>query len=78
MCFTAGWIEQLCIWLVIVIGIFAVIRAVLPALLAMIGIPIVAVLVNIALWVVLAIMCIKIIFMLFECLLSGPGLSLLR
>jgi hypothetical protein len=44
----------------------------------MIGIPIISVLVNIALWVILAIMCIKIIFMLFECLLSGPGLGLLR
>jgi hypothetical protein len=78
MCFTIGWVEQLCIWLIIVFAVFAIIRAVLPMLTGMIGIPIVVTIINIVLWAVLAILCVKIIFMLFACLLSGPGVAMLR
>lgn len=41
-CFGLGWLEQLCIWLIIVFAVIAII-------------------------------CVKILFMLFGCLLEGPG-----
>jgi len=72
-CFSLGWIEQLCIWLIIVFAIVAIIRLLVPFLAGMIGIPVVAQIINIVLWAVVAIMCVYIIFTLIACLLSASG-----
>jgi len=72
-CFSLGWIEQLCIWLIIVFAIVAIIRLLVPFLAGMIGIPVVAQIINIVLWAVVAIMCVYIIFALIACLLSASG-----
>ena len=73
MCFSLMWAEQLCIWLVIIFAVFAVIRLVMPYLTSLIGSPLIVGIINIILWAIVAIMAIKVIFMLFSCVLSGPG-----
>lgn len=73
MCFSLGWLEQLCVWLVIVAAVVAIIRLVVPALVGWIGFPIVGQIINIVLWAVVAILCIYIIFGLLSCLLGAGG-----
>src|ERR1700743_1364311 len=73
-CFSLGWIEQLCIWLVMVIAVVSIIKLLVPYLTGLIGIPIVSQIVNIVLWAVVAIMCIYIIFALIGCLFGGAGI----
>jgi hypothetical protein len=73
MCFSLGWVQELCIWLIIVFAVIAIIRLVMPLLLGWIGNPIVVGIINIVLYAVIAIMCVKILFLLFGCLLEGPG-----
>lgn len=73
-CFSLGWIEQLCVWIVCVIALVAIINLVLPWLTAQIGVPIVAQIIRIVLWAVVAIACIYIIFALLACILGGGGL----
>lgn len=75
MCFSLAWIEQVCVWLIVVIAIVSIIRLLVPYLMGLIGIPIVAQIINIVLWAVVAIMCVYIIFALISCLIgSGGGL----
>jgi hypothetical protein len=74
MCFSMAWIEQLCIWLIMVISVVAIIRLLVPYLTGLIGVPIVAQIINIVLWAVVAIMCVYIIFALIGCLLGGGGI----
>ena len=76
-CFTLGWLEQVCVWLVIVAALVAIINLVVPYLTSLIGLPIVAQIISIALWAMVAIMCIYIVFALIGCLL-GSGGSLLH
>ena len=82
MCFSLGAIEMLLIWLVIVCAVIAVIKLLLiPLVLSPMGAPgnIIIQIVNIIVWVVVAIFCIYIIFDLLACLLSGGiGVSHLR
>ena len=74
-CFSLGWIEQVCIWLIMVFAIIAIIRLLVPLLLGMIGVPIIGQIINIVLWAIVAIMCVYIIFALLSCLVgSGGGL----
>ena len=75
MCFSLAWIEQLCVWLIVVAALVAIINLSVPYLTGLIGIPIVAQIIKIVLWAVVAIMCVYIIFGLIACLLgSGGGL----
>lgn len=73
-CFSLGWLEQLCVWLIIVCAVVAIIRLLVPFLTGMIGIPIVGQIINIVLWAVVAIMCCYVIFALLSCLISGGGM----
>src|SRR6266700_7397702 len=66
-CFSLGWIEQVCIWLIVVIAIVSIIKLLVPLLMGLIGIPVVAQIINIVLWAVVAIMCVYIIFALIAC-----------
>lgn len=70
-CFSLGWIEQLCIWLIMVIAVVSIIRLLVPYLTGLIGIPIVAQIINIVLWAVVACMAVYIIFALISCLIGG-------
>ena len=72
-CFSLGWIEQLCIWLIVVCAVVAIIRLLVPFLTGMIGIPLVAQIINIVLWCVVAVMCCYVCFALLECVLSAGG-----
>lgn len=72
-CFSLGWIEQLCIWLIVVCAVVAIIRLLVPYLTGLIGIPLVGQIINIVLWAVVAIMCVYIIFALLSCLLGAGG-----
>ena len=81
-CFSLEWIEQLLIWLVVIIAIVAIIRLVLPYLLSLFGPQpagggIVFRIISIVLWAVVAIFCIYIAFDLIACLISSGGPHLL-
>ena len=73
-CLSLGFVEQLLVWLFIVIAIVAIIRLLIPFLTSLTGFPIVGQVLEIILWVVVAIMIIYVIFALLSCMLSGtPG-----
>lgn len=75
MCFSLGWIEQLCVWFVILWAVVAIIRLAVPYLVGLIGIPIVGQIITIVLWAVVAIMAIHIIFALISCLVGAGGFT---
>ena len=76
MCFSLAWIEQLCVWLVIVCAIVAILKLLLPWVASMIG-GIVPAVINIVLWAVIAIFVIYFCFALIECLGGMGHLSLM-
>ncbi len=67
-CFTLGYLQQLLIWLIIVGAVIAIIRLVVPWVLAQVGIPLVGAVVNIILWAIVCILVIYIVFALLGCL----------
>lgn len=67
MCFTLGWIEQLCVNLVFIITLVSITRLVIPWLSGWIGIPLVGQIIMIVLWAVIAVFCIYVIFGLLSC-----------
>jgi hypothetical protein len=71
-CFSLGFWEQVCIFIVILIGLWSLIKLVLPYLTQFLP-AIVIQIINIVVWVVIAIICILIIFGLLSCLLSAGG-----
>jgi hypothetical protein len=74
MCFSLEWLERLCVFVVIAIAIWSIIKLLLP----LVGIPLLAQILAIVLWAIIAIMVIYIIFGLLSCLLgAGGGLSLM-
>jgi len=72
MCFSLQWIEQLCIYIVIVVAIWSIIKLLLPYVTQFLP-AIVVQIIQIVLWAVIAIICIYIIFGLISCLLGGAG-----
>ena len=75
-CLSLGFIEQLLVWLIIVLAIVAIIRLLVPFLTSLIGFPIVGQIVEIILWAVVAIMVIYVIFALLSCLIGGGPTAL--
>jgi hypothetical protein len=73
-CFSLGFLEQLLVWLIVVCAVVAIIRLLVPFLTDLIGMPIVAQIINIVLWAIVAIMVVYIIFALLSCLLGGGPL----
>ena len=71
-CFSLAWIEQLCIYIVIVVAIWSIIKLLLPYVTQFLP-AIVVQIIQIVLWAVIAIICIYIIFGLLSCLLGGAG-----
>ena len=76
-CFTLGWLEQFLVWCVIVGAIIAIIRLVVPWVMAQVGIPMLAQIINIILWAVVVIFVIYIVFALLGCLVGMGGVNLL-
>jgi len=77
MCFSLAWIEQLLIWLVIVVAIVALLKLLLPYILNQLGAAggIIMQAINIVVWAVVLIFVIYFIFALIACL-GGGGLPL--
>jgi hypothetical protein len=75
MCFSMAFFFSLMIWLVVVGAIYAIIRLVVPAVLANFGGPgsLLAQVVNIILWAGLLIVVLYLIWTLVECLLGAAG-----
>jgi hypothetical protein len=72
MCFSLQWIMQLCIYIVIVIAIWSIIKLLLPYVTQFMP-AIVVQIIQIVLWAIVAIICIYIIFGLISCLLGAGG-----
>jgi hypothetical protein len=75
-CFSLSWLEQLLIWLVVIIAVVAFVRLVVPLVagsLVPYGGVIVQVL-NIIIWAIVAIAVIVIVFDLLSCLVGIPRL----
>lgn len=72
-CLSLGFLQQLCINLVVIFAIVAIIKLLVPLLTNMIGFPIVGQIINIVLWAIIAILAIYIIFGLLSCLLGAGG-----
>ncbi len=83
-CFSLQWIEQLLIWLVILVAVFVIINLLIPFVLSQAsgilgqGVNIVVAALRIVFWAVVVIMVIIICFDLISCLIGHGGLSLPR
>jgi len=78
-CLSLSFLQQLIIWVIVIAAIVAVIRLLIPHLDSLTGVPIIGRVLEIVLWVVVAIMVVYLIFGLLGCLLgSGGGLHLPR
>ena len=69
MCFSLGWLEQICIYIVCVFAIWSIIKLLLPSIQP----PLLAQILQIILWAVISILVIYIIFGLLGCLVGGGG-----
>lgn len=79
MCFSMAWLQQILIYIVIVCAVVAILKLLIPFVLAQIGAAggIIASAINIVLWAFICIFVIYICFALISCLTGGSGLSLL-
>jgi hypothetical protein len=79
-CFSLGFVENLLIWLVVIIVIVGIIKLLIPALMGWFGAPpgggAVMTALGYVLWGVVAVFVIILIFDLLSCVLGGGGLSL--
>lgn len=71
-CFSLGWAMQLCIYIVIVVAVWSIIKLLLPYVTQFLP-AIVVQIIQIVLWAVIAIICIYIIFGLLSCLIGAGG-----
>jgi hypothetical protein len=71
-CLSLDFWEQVCIFIVIAIGLWAIIQLFLPYVLGRLPVLVVEI-IRIIIWIVIAIICIIIIFMLLKCLLGAFG-----
>ena len=71
-CFSLDFWEKLCIFIIIIIGLIAVAKLLLPYLLQYVP-DLVVQIIRIVIWVVVAICCVIIIFGLLSCLLGMAG-----
>lgn len=76
-CLSLAWIQQLLIWLVVIVAIVAIIKIVVPWLTSIVGGTLpgpVWQILQIILWAVVAIAVIIIVFDLISCILGVPRL----
>jgi uncharacterized membrane protein len=72
VCFSLGWIEQLLIWFVVITAVIAIIKLLIPAVIPLGGTIIQVI--NIVVWVVVAIAIIILVFDLLSCVVGVPRL----
>ena len=76
-CFALGFWEQVCIMIVVIMGVWALIQLLLPYVTQFLPAFVIGV-IRIILWVIMAIIVIKLIFDLLGCLLGSDGFHLLH
>lgn len=81
MCFSLAWLEQVCIWIIVACAIVAIIKLLMPIVLAQIGAlgqfgTLLVGIVRILLWAFVACLCVYFVFEVVSCLLGSGGLSL--
>jgi hypothetical protein len=76
-CFALGFWENICIMIVVIIGVWSMINLLLPYLTQFLPGLVIAI-IRIVLWVIVAIIVIKLIFDLLGCLLGSGGFHLLH
>jgi hypothetical protein len=74
-CFSLGFLEQVCILIVIAIAMYRLWNLVVPFLMQFLPAIVVGI-IQIAVWLFIAIFCIKIIFELLGCVFGAGGLSM--
>ncbi len=74
-CFSLGFVEQLCIFLIVLFAVMAIIKLLLPLAGGFLP-PIVIQIITIVLYAVVAIAIVILIFDLLSCLIGSGGLSL--
>ncbi len=76
MCFDLQWLGQVLVWLIIVGGIIALVKLLLPFVLSQLGAAggVIAAAINIVMWVIVAIFVVYFVVDLIACL--GGGLRL--
>jgi len=79
-CFSIYTIENLLIWLVILVAVVAILKLFMPWLLSQLGIDggIILQVINIIVWAIVVIFCIIVVFDLVACLVGSPGMTRLR
>lgn len=77
-CFSLPWLEQILIWLVVVCAVVAILRLLVPFILAQLGAggDIIMKAINIVVWAIICCFVIYICFALIYCL-TGSGMTLL-
>ena len=75
MCFSLEWIEQLLIWIVIVVAIVAILKILIPWIFSQLGVGTgnLMAIINIFIWAVVVIFVIYVAFALISCLLGAGG-----
>lgn len=73
-CFNLLWLEALLIWLIVIGAVFAIIRVVVPLIVGPLGVfaSTVVQILNIVLWVVVAIAVVYLVFDLLGCVIGFP------
>jgi hypothetical protein len=71
-CFSLAFWQQVCILIVLAVGLWSIIKLFLPWLMQKLP-AIVVQIINIIIWVIIAIVCIVVIFALLQCLVSLLG-----
>jgi hypothetical protein len=76
MCFSLLWLFQILVWLVIVCGVVAILRIIVPWILSLLGTAVdgrVMQIINIIIAVVIIVALLWFIYDLIECVGFGPG-----
>lgn len=76
-CFSLGFWEQVCILIVVAIAVYRLWNLIAPFLMKFLPAIVVAI-IQIVIWLVIAIFCIHVIFELIGCIFGAGGLSLGR
>jgi hypothetical protein len=78
-CFSLGWLEQVLVWIVVLVAVFAIVNLLIPFVLSQAsgalgaGVNVIIAALRIVLWAVIAIVVIYVCFDLISCLLSHTG-----
>lgn len=77
-CFSLAWVEQLLIWVVVVIAVIAIFRLIVPWLMGLIGAPpgggMIITILGYIVWAVVVIAVVIFVFDLISCALGGTRL----